>query len=352
MKRPALCLLIVAIASAQSTAAPVLRTVFFAPPTGVVLTGETRALVLGAPEMLATALSSIQPYTRVDSPDLARSVVSVQVVDGGQGHLSVTIALHDTDGGSDQANADFASAAIDISAFTQLLDGAARRFAPRLGPVPPQVDILKVTKEQELIFAAQQTDYLDTLDTRWSFSLLSSGLLRLLDSTGVTPGGASFSALSVFPLVLEADWFFGRNFGALASFYFNDSNAFDFGHHSRYLATGIFLFPGIGIVYRTLGVISAEYAITLSAGWIHLTADAGDVKDENQLVALPQGSSTWSALSPRIRIAPSLIWNVSPAIGLKATIGFDFIFPGTFPWYTDSPLADFQFLGLGFAWRM
>ena len=76
------------------------------------------------------------------------------------------------------------------------------------------------------------------------------------------------------------------------------------------------------------------------------------MRDRNQTVVLAQGSSTWSHLSWRIRISPALVWSITPAVALKAGIGFDLVFPGMFDWLTDSPLGDFQYLSIGAAYRL
>jgi hypothetical protein len=345
-------LAVAALAAAQVSTSPVLQNVYIGAATvPETLAQDVRSLVDGIPEMLATSLSSRQPFTQVDTADRARSVITVAATDAGANGLTVAFHLQSSTGKADDLTRTFAGTP-DLAAFVALINDAAARFAPQLGPVPPEVDVLKVTSQQELVVAARDTDYLNQLDKRFSFTLWGSGLLRLLDSTGVGPAGQSFFAVGIFPLIAEADWFFSRNLGALVSFDVNLTNHFDFGHFDRDNATGLFLFPGVGLVYRTLGQISAEYAITLSAGLIHLTADAGDIHDNNGNVVLPRGASLWSPLIFRLRIAPSLIWNVTTSLALKTTIGFDFIFPGSFPWYVDSPLADFQFLGLGVAWRM
>ena len=344
---PLLFLCSAATLGAQDTApATVLRTVFIgelrAPAD---LPADVRALVEGMPEMLATDISSRQPFTRVDDPQKARSTISFTAVSGSDG-LTLGAHVAQAEGPADEIDRTFS--APDTAAFIAFITDAARRFAPELGPVPPEADVLKVTNQQELIVAARTTDYLDQLDKRTAFTLWGSGLLRLLDSTGVS--GTSYYDIGITPLIVEGDWFFSRNLGVLASFDFSVNGSFDYGQHQRYAATGYFFLPGAGIIYRTLGQVSAEYAITLSAGFIYLVATGGDLTDMNGNVALAQGASTWSPLVVRLRIAPSLAWNVTPQLALKTTLGFDIIFPGAFPWY-DSPLADFQFLGLGVAWR-
>jgi hypothetical protein len=328
----------------------VLRSVYFAAASvSDGLAAEAAVLINSLPEMLATALSARQPFTRAALPARARSVVSVAAAAAADGSLTVTVGLRDARAGTDSLARTFGPGGIDSAGFVALVDDAASRLAPQLGPVPPEVDVLAVTSQKELVVAAQESDYLDTLDKRFAFTLWGSGLLRLLDSTGVAD--QPFYALGLTPLIIEAAWFPWRNVGFLASFSFAVNGNFDYGHHVRDNATGYFFFPGIGITYRTLGQVSAEYAMTFSVGEIYLVADQGDVIDMYGDVGLALGSSAWSSPAFRLRIAPSLAWNITPSFALKTSLGFDFILPPMFSWQYDSPLGAFQFLGLGVAWR-
>jgi hypothetical protein len=349
----ALCAAVATYSAAQDAPGPVPRSVFF-PPAGRVaaLDKEGQALIQGTPEMLATSIASLQPFTRADSADAARSIVIVAAAPASTDAVSVTVRLLEAGAAITESARVFRGGSLDLAAFRAFISETAARFAPLLGPVDPEADILKAGAQQQLINAAKETDYIDQLDKRLELTLWMSGLLRLLDSTGGdSDAGKLYFGLDLLPIIAEVDWFFSRNLGIQLSFYFHDSNAFDFGQDSRYNAYGLFLFPGVGFIYRTLGEISAEFSITLSAGWIHLTATAGDVVDGQSNVVLSQGSSTWSNLTPRVRISPALVWSMTPAVALKGALGFDFVFPGAFPWY-DAPLAAFQFLTVGVAYRL
>ncbi len=343
---------VAAAAPGQDAPARVPRPVYFPPAAlGAALDEEGASLIAGTPEMLATSIAALQPIAHVDSADQARSVVTVTASPSSAGRLVVTIRLLEEDVAKAENARAFSAPSLDLAAFRAFVIETASRFAPALGPVAPRADVLKITSQEELIRTDRQTDPLDRLDKRWEFTLLASGLLRLLDSTGAETNSTARFGLGVLPLIAEASWFFKRNLGVQLSFYFNYSNAFDFGNGSRHDAYGLFLFPGIGLVYRTLGEISAEYAITLSGGWVRVTAESADVVDQESTVVIPEGSTVWSSLAARIRISPAVVWSITPSIALKAAFGFDFIFPGMFSWY-DSPLADMQYLSIGAAYRM
>jgi hypothetical protein len=343
---------VAASAAAQERPAKVLRAVYFPlVQTDAVLDKETEALVLGTPEMLATSIASLQPFTRADSADAARSVIAIAASPAGAGRVTVRMVFLEAGSTKSEAEREFTGAALNLASFQAFLGDTASRLARLLGPVSPEADLLKVTSEEQLIKPAKETDSLDQLDNRLEFTLWTTGLLRLLDSTGVGNSGGFYFGLGILPLIAEADWFFSSVLGIQFSFYFNDSNAFDFGQNSRYAAYGVFLFPGVEIIYRTRGMISAELAITVSAGWIYLTAKSGDVVDQQSSVVLAQGSSVWSSLTGRVRISPAVVWSMTPSVALKESLGFDLVFPGMFPWY-HSPLADLQFLSIGIAYRI
>ncbi len=357
MKRFVHVLLLVAAvaasAAAQEKPTKVLRSVYFPPvPADAALNKDTEALIVGTPEMLAASIAALQPFTRADSADGARSVIAVTASPAAAGRVTVRIRLVEQGSTKTEASRDFSGTALNLESFRAFLGDTASRLAPLLGPVDPESDVLTAASVEQLLQPAKDTDPLNQVDKRLEFTLWATGLLRLLDSTGVGNSGSGFYfGLGIPPLIAEADWFFRRNLGIQFSFYFNDTNAFDFGQNSRYAANGIFLFPGVGLIYRTLGTVSAELAITLSAGWIYLTANSGNVVNQQSSVVLAQGSSVWSGLAGRIRISPALVWSMTPSIALKGSLGFDFIFPGVFPWY-NSPLADIQFLSIGIAYRL
>jgi len=351
-----IALLVAASAAAAAKGAPekILRPVYFPPAqSDAVLDKEGATLIGGAPEMLATSIAAVQPITRADSEAAARSVITVTASPSADGKVTVRVRLLESGLEKKETSKVFTAPAVSLAEFRTFVIAAAAAFAPLLGPVAPEASVLKVSSQQQLIRAAQATDYLDQLDKRLEFTLWMSGLRRILDSTAGGGGGQNTTyvvGLDILPLMAEATWFFNRDLGLQLSFYFNDTNTFDYGSGSRYNASGVFLFPGVGFVYRTLGEISAEFAITLSAGWILVTATSGDVMDKNSVVVIPQGTSRWSSLSPRIRLSPSIMWSITPTVGLKGSIGFDFIFPGL-SWY-DSPLIDLQFLSVGVAYRL
>jgi hypothetical protein len=354
----ALLIAVVAAASAAAQDAPdkILRPVYFPPAqSSAILDKEGATLISGTPEMLATSIASVQPITRADSETAARSVVTITASPSADGRVTVRVRLLESGLEKKVTSKVFTAPAVNLSEFRTFVIATAAAFAPLLGPVAPETSILKTSSQQQLIRAAQATDYLDQLDKRLEFTLWMSGLLRILDSTAGGGGGGNQNATYVFaldilPLIAEATWFYSKDLGLQLSFYFNRSNAFDYGSGSRHNAYGLFLFPGVGFVYRTLGEISAELAITLSAGWISVTANSGNVVDKNNNVVIPQGSTVWSSLSPRIRLSPSIMWSITPSVGLKGSIGFDFIVPGL-SWY-DSPLIDLQFLSVGAAYRL
>jgi hypothetical protein len=328
------------------------RTVYFAPARpAAVLDSEGNALLRSLPEMLASSIAVRQPISRGSSAEAAPSVITVAAATAAGGRVSVTVSL--LEGGTAKKTVAFESRSrsLDLAALRGFVEEAASQLAPLLEPVDAATDLQRVMASDEYVETTRQAEYLAQLDKRWEFTLWMSGFLRLIDSTGMDSNGSYFFSLGVGPLIAEATWFFTRDMGVQLSLYFNQTDAFDFGSNSRGNASGIFLFPGIGFVYRTVGQISAEYAVTLSAGWIQVSANNGDVKDRNGTVVVPNGSSVWSAISPRVRLSPALVWCITPSIALKGGIAFDIIAPGMFPWH-DSPLGELQFLSIGLAYRL
>ena len=349
---PALALALSAAAGAQETALDKIPRPVYFPAAGIeaTLDAEGAALVAGAPEMLATLIAESQPFTRADSADTARSVVAVSAVAGASGSVTVGIELIEGGDVKSRSTRDFAVSSIDLASFKDFVAGTAARLAPSLGPVEPLARALDVSAQREFVRVSPQKDPAEELDKRFDLTVWASGLLRVMDSTGVDKNGFYFG-LGILPLIAEGRWFFSPNLGVQLSFYCNYTNAFDFGNGSRYKAHGLFLFPGAGLVFRTLGEVSGEVGFTFSLGWIRLTATSGDVVDRLGTVVLTQGDSAWSSLAVRLRVSPAVSWNITPSVAIKAGLGLDLVFPGMFPWYGDSPLGDFQYLAVGAAYR-
>jgi hypothetical protein len=328
------------------------RFVYFTPARPAsALDAEGNALLGALPEMLATSIAVRQPIARGASADSSKSVVTVAASPAAGGRVSITVTL--TEGGTAVKTAvkEFRGRSLELGPLQGFVEETASLLAPLLGPTEVPTDIQKVMASEDFVETSREADYLRQLDKRWEFSLWMSGFLRLIDSSGMDSHGTYYFTVGVGPLIAEATWFFAHDMGVQLSFYFNQTDAFDFGGNSRGKASGIFLFPGIGFVYRTVGQISADYTVTLSAGVIHVSANNGDVRDKNNNVVIPYGSSTWSTISPRVRISPALVWCITPSIALKGGLALDLIAPNAFPWY-DAPLGDLQFVSIGLAYRL
>jgi hypothetical protein len=338
--------------AAEGAAGAVPRPVYFAPARSTAaLDREGSALLAAMPEMLATSIAARQPIAISTSAGAARSIVTIAAVPAAGGGVSVTVSLQEEGAATAESMSQFKGGSLELAVLKGFVEDTASRFAPLLGPVAAPTAIQELMAGREFMETTREADYLAQLDTRWEFSLWMSGLLRLIDSTGMDSNGNYYFDIGLGPLIADATWFFNRDMGVQLSLYFNQTGAFDFGSNSRSHASGIFIFPGVGFVYRTVGQISAEYTVTLSAGLIYVSANQGDVRDRNNNVVIPQGSSAWSSIAPRIRISPALIWCITPAIALKGAIALDLIAPNMFPWY-DSPLGDVHVLSLGLAYRL
>jgi hypothetical protein len=328
------------------------RTVYFAPArSSAALDGEGMALLERMPEMLATTIAVRQPIARSASADGARSVITVAAASSTRGRVSVTVSLLEEGAVKSETRREFGSRSLDLAPLQGFMEDTAARLAPLLQPVEALTETQKLMESRQFIETTREADELLALDKRWEFSLWMSGFLRIIDNTAMDSGGSYYFDAGLGPLIADATWFFNREMGVQLSLFFNESSAFDFGANSRSRAYGIFLFPGVGIVYRTVGRVSAEYTATLSAGWVYVNANNGDVRDRDNNVVIPYGSSAWSGIAPRVRLSPALVWCITPSLALKAAIAVDIIVPKLFPWY-DSPIGGLQFLSVGAAWRL
>jgi hypothetical protein len=326
------------------------RPVHFAPARSTArLDREGAALLDRLPAFLAASIAALQPIAQSPTAAAAVSIVEVTADPSAAGRVAVTASL--LEGGESKAESrqEFAGSSFDLARLEQFVEETAARFAPLLTAVESPTETQRLMATPLFIETMKETDFLDGLDRRWELTLWMSGLMRIMDSSGMDSTGNYAFTIGVGPLIGEVTWFPWRDLGVQLSIYFNQTSAFDFGGGSRGNASGIFIFPGIGVVYRTIGRVAVELNATVSAGMIHVSADYGDVRDRNNNVVIPYGSSVWTAIVPRLHLSPAVVWHLSPALAVKGSVALDFIPPNVFPWY-DSPLSDMQFLSIGISY--
>ncbi len=120
-----------------------------------------------------------------------------------------------------------------------------------------------------------------------------------------------------------AAYYFGRSFGIYLSFYsdYNEFFAFEIKRvddtaWDKAASKALFLLPGIGITYRTLGYVSAQFNVGFYYGWVRvegMDADGG-IADHGEIVWI-----NYSLLSLNFILG----WNFLPELAIKTKIGMN-----------------------------
>lgn len=283
-----------------------------------------KALTGALIDYLYTSISSLQPIVRVEDTERAHSIVAVSLQKEGDA-VRIEVALKEA--GETRLKRDYRLArdGEDLEGYTQFINETAEVMAPYLEMVKPEVTKADFSEEEKMVEIIEETDYADELNRRFELTLWLSGITRVYhDPNQEDPELLATRALSVFPIVLDAAYYFNRSFGLYLSLFvdYGDFFAFDMievmdERIGKAESTNLFLLPGIGITYRTLGVVSAQFQLGLYYGAVRV-----DAKDNVEGVA-EAGEVAWTQYS-LLSLNTIVAWNMFPFLSLKTKIGMSF----------------------------
>jgi len=134
----------------------------------------------------------------------------------------------------------------------------AEAWAPYLGLVKPEVQELVVRQERQM---NEEIAFERSLASPFQMVLWSPNY-RTKPFTNVS---SSAKSLGLTPLVFDFQWFFKSNIGLTASIYLEYSSFYQLGGLNT-SEINLLLFPGTGIVFRTIGKLSGEFAVNFYTG--------------------------------------------------------------------------------------
>ena len=305
------------------------RRVYFAQaPSPAGLTREVKSLTDGIGEFLYTAVSALKPIVRADDRVKAHSVVAVAVSRSQDRGVFISVTLQD--GNTTRVSADYQleSESPDLKKFSRFINDTAQAFAPFLDMISPEArPAASEEREKNLVEIVQEVEYADQLAKSFDMTLWFTGAMRLFHSSNLDdPGMMSGRKFNMLPIIFDATWYFHRNIGAFFSIWFDYSDDFAFGLRTepdpmgggditlgKARSNNLFLLPGIGLSYRTLDTISAQFTLGFYAGAVRVEAI------ENVTGVADAGQAAWIFYA-LISINSVIVFNVTPSFALKAKI--------------------------------
>jgi hypothetical protein len=334
------------------------RRVYFSQTSSVAAMDEQRQALTGAIlDYLYTSIAALQPIVRMDDPERAHSSVLVDLASEGE---AVRIRVSLSENTQVQVERDFRLLTLDqdLNDYTRFINDTASVFAPYLDLVKPEVRESEFSDEKAMIEVVEETDFAEKLNKRFEITLWLSGLTQVFhEPTVAQPEQISIRPFTVFPIVIDAAYYFSRSFGIYISLFsdYNDFFAFDTIRDiddtllDKAESKTLFLLPGIGITYRTLGYLSAQFNAAFYYGWARVEAldDVGGVADAGEIAWI-----NYSFLS----LSFILGWNILPEVAVKTKFGMNIdmvhlFLMESYPYEFDHNGIFFNFFSIGASYR-
>ena len=291
----------------------VLQRVYPAAPT--VETNEPiPPLLLEAGETLFALINREQPLIR-SGPEEANTVLETRLASATDG-LEVRFSLI-------REGEEIADSAAVIPeenrypAYRELLAATVERFVPLLDRVEPEVRVRELAADEETREVLNEVLFAEAMATPFEATLWAGLVAKNLSGE---EGGPPLYLQAPFHYLAELAWFPAPNHGFSATFLFEYSSISSFGRdaadNNGAESDNLYLLPGIGYTYRTLGRLSAGFYTGLNYGWVRITAKE-DLYDEGSLVL--NSGDTESAFTHYMIMKPFVAYSLNETWSLKTS---------------------------------
>ncbi len=341
----------------------VLHRVYFEPVNHK--TQSDKELLSTIPDMLSSLITVIQPIINTEYKEAAKSVVTTTVTKGGSNQITVLVELKRGKENITSAEFSYPADKLNYAAFKGFIETTARKFSSHLGEVEPEVKITSLIKDVETKDTIQAVQFAEAMARPFELSIWVGSILKA-NTSDIDEAKFTLRPRIQFPFPLELDfvWYFERQQGLLISVYFDYNDYMFFGFDAvspddlPAASDNLIFLAGAGYVFRTLGVFSSSYSISLLAGAVQVTAKQDlDNKNPEQL-SLAAGESAWLFFA-QIPLRISFIYNISPNIAVQTNFSFVFnphilfgLIAGLeLPYEGQGSAVQIQFISLGAAYR-
>ncbi|MBN1799793.1 MAG: hypothetical protein JW822_14545 [Spirochaetales bacterium] len=358
------CLILCVLSSlcAQDTEL-VLHRVYFEPVNHK--TQDDKELLSAVPEMLYSLITINQPIIKTDFKEAARSIVITTVTKSGANQITVLIELKRGNENITTVNFSYTADKLNYAAFKGFLETTARKFSPYLGKVEPEVKITSLIKDVETKDTIKAVQFAEAMARPFELCLWVGSILKANTSDVDEMTFTLRPQIRIpFPMELDMTWYFERQQGLMVTLYFDYNDYMFFGEDpaspddAPAKSDNMIILVGAGYVFRTLGVFSTSYSVSLLVGAVNVTAKTDLENNDSGQISLSKGESTWLffALLP-LRI--SFSYNISPDIAIQTNLSFIFnpyiffsMLSGiNLPYEGQGSAVQIQFVSLGAAYR-
>jgi hypothetical protein len=244
-----------------------------------------------------------------------------------------------------------------IRSYNEFLNRTAAEFARYLGRVPPEVRIQELATDEETREVLEELLFVESMLKPFEASLwLGVATKRAGDADAGEPYYLHFprhyfGEFTWFPV--PSHGVSGTLFLEYSDFMSHADSVLSFEEDGR--SDNLYILPGLGYTYRTLGRFSAGFFAGLNAGALRITAREDLVYEDG--LNLQDGESEWVffhfvVLKPFVSYALNESWSIKTSFSLYITLLQ--MLPG--PFQTDyynqgDPGAEIQFLNVGVSYR-
>ncbi|HUX11396.1 MAG TPA: hypothetical protein VMW87_00130 [Spirochaetia bacterium] len=313
------------------------------------------------PEYIYTAIAAIQPVLRVEDPAEANSIVTFSA-----SGAALEVGLEKD--GENEAVERLADPGRDRG-VPGFVDRTARRFAPLLEFVSPKIIRVAGSTAADTEAAQRLADAVRNADRyalSHELSLWGSGILFFSTSSHVS-ARRTFT-VNLVPASMEFAWYLTRNFGLVGSVWTYYGEDMTFGRQQNSdgpgYVRGLFLLPGVGVTYRTLGQFFGSFGATAYAGYARITnitpEAIGRSDNSGSFTSFLAPGESRSIFYPLVTLSAGVGYNFSPAFALQTRVEVDFTPAafygdagayGSLVYPTDGSGAFFRLLEVGISYR-
>ena len=338
------------------------RRVYFDTQGSVTRASPEQALLAeGAEELLYHTISSHQAIVRVDDKRDAHNTVTIEFRVS-ENTLLIQVTLLEEKATILREEHGLSSDKPDVEGYVRFISETSRIFASHLELIEPEIQVVDVSEEARLSEIIEETEYSDLLNKSYEVTLWSGSLTQVYHDPLREDPELMENRFSVLPLFLDSTWYVSRNTGVFLSLFFEYGDFFSYGtirsegiegeegeDIRKALSKNLYLLPGIGICYRTLDRIAAQFNMGLYWGALR-------VEGIDRVPGLVDaGESLWMDYS-FFSLGSALVWNPHPKVAVKLRMNFNLdirqlIFSNRISYSFSHNGLFFQLLSLGFSYR-
>jgi hypothetical protein len=291
----------------------------FVEPVELETTREVPGIFLEAGETLFALINTAQPLIRSGRED-ANSAISTTIreVDG---ELEVSFLLLQ-EGEELVKSIGVIPETERLSAYREFLNRSAEEFIPFLDKVEPEVLVKELSTDEETRAVLDEIIFNESLEKPFEATLWVGLGTKNLDGDGGNPFYLHFP----FHYFSEVTWFTAPNHGLSLSLLLEYSDLISYGRNfndDRAASDNLYVLPGVGYTYRTIGRLSAGFYAGVNLGLVNITAREGIFNDGSLVLALDE--SEWflthqAIMKPFVSYAFNDTWSLKTSFALYLSL--------------------------------